>query len=121
MKKFFQRPVMAAMSAAFVLTMAGCAQQPRSLYQWGSYQQQVYARFNSKTTPQEQVQALEADLARIQAAGQAPAPGMRAHLGMLYAEMGQKDSARKMLEAEKAQFPESTRYMDFLLSRINNP
>jgi len=101
---------------ASLLLLAGCVSQPKPLYHWGSYQQQLYEHFrNENTSPQEQIAALEASLQLARSSGQTPAPGLHAHLGMLYAETGKADQVRQQFESEKSLFPESAAYMDFLL------
>ena len=40
---------------------------------------------------------------------------MHGHLALLYAKTGDDANARKHLEAERAKFPESAAYVEFLL------
>ena len=96
--------------------LAACAQAPKTLYQWEAYQPQVYEHFKGQS-PQQQITELEKGLERIAAKGNVPPPGYRAHLGMLYAETGRDDLALQQLQAEKAAFPESAVYIDFLLKK----
>lgn len=99
--------------------MVGCAHPAKPLYQWDGYQDQLYEHFKGDSQHTgEQVRALEAQMQKARAGGAALPPGLRAHLGMLYLQMGRADEARQQLEAEKASFPESTPYMDFLLKRL---
>ena len=108
---------MAALCVASV-SLTGCANRPRPLYEWGSYQSQVYAHFKATSTgPEDQVIALERDLEQIRSNNATPPPGYYAHLGMLYASMGREDQTVKAFENEKALFPESAKYLDFLLSK----
>ena len=51
-------------------------------------------------------------------AGKPVPPGYNAHLGLLYAEGEQTDQMLKYFEAEKALYPESASYMDFLLAKF---
>lgn len=99
------------------LVLMGCAQPgPKPLYQWEGYQPALYQYLKSNgSEPGAQIAALEAQLQKNQAGGVASPPGMRAHLGLLHAKMGDDVTARRYLEAEKAQFPESATYVDFLL------
>jgi hypothetical protein len=100
------------------LLLAGCA-TPKTppLYQWDGYQPQVYEYFKGQTGPQQQIDALEQALQRIRAKGNRPPPGFQAHLGVLYASVGNDTQAEQAFEAEKQSCPESTAYMDFLLKR----
>ena len=101
--------------------LAGCAQQPKSLYYWEGYQQQVYQRFENTTGTEEQIAALEASAQKARAADRTLPPGFHAHLGMLYAEIGKPDQVRQQFETEKALFPESAQYMDCLLYTSPSP
>lgn len=95
--------------------LTGCASQ-NSLYQWESYQPQVYQHFKGAAA-EEQVTALERDLQKIRASGKTPPPGYHAHLGMLYASLGKGDQMAQEFQTEKQLFPESAAYMDFLLKK----
>ena len=95
-------------------TVAGCQTAPKSLYQWESYQPQVYEYFKGEPKEQ-QVEVMEQDLQKINASGHQAPPGYHAHLGMLYLSMGKDDQMVQELRTEKALFPESASYMDFLL------
>lgn len=44
-------------------------------------------------------------------------PGLHAHLGMLYGNTGHTDLAMAEFNTEKAAFPESAPFMDFLMSK----
>lgn len=94
--------------------LAGCAQQPKTLYQWGSYQPEVYEYFKGESKEQ-QVAKLEEDLQKIRSTNSNPPPGYHAQLGMLYGSLGKDDQMVQQLRTEKALFPESATYMDFLL------
>lgn len=96
------------------LLLAGC-NMPKPLYQWESYQPQVYEYFNGQSK-EEQAIALERDLEKIKAKNGAVPPGYHAQLGLLYSELGRDDQMVQQFNTEKALFPESTAYMDFLLS-----
>lgn len=97
--------------------LTGCVQQPKSLYQWGSYQPELYEYF--KGEPKEkQVAKLEEDLQKIRSTNATPPPGYHAQLGMLYGSLGKDDQMVQELRTEKALFPESATYMDFLLKNV---
>ncbi|MBB4593632.1 DUF4810 domain-containing protein [Xanthomonas cannabis] len=105
---------------AFVLiALTACAHQSTSLYQWGSYQDQVYSHFKGGS-PEQQIQALEKDLQVMQSSNKSAPPGLRVHLGMLYAETGNDGKAQENLIAEKAHYPESTTYVDLLMKKFQN-
>jgi len=106
--------------AAACALLTGCANTTKSvvLYQWDGYQPQVYEYFKGKNSPQQQIDALEKAGQQIASKGAAVPPGFHAHLGMLYASIGNDQRAKQELLAEKQSFPESTVYMDFLLSKF---
>ncbi len=104
------------LAAIFV---TGCATQHQSLYQWGSYENQIYAMYadSGKTSPQEQIAKLESDLEKARASNRALPPGFQAHLGYLYFQTGDPDKAIAAFETEKLLFPESRPYMDRLITQ----
>ncbi|MFG6412789.1 DUF4810 domain-containing protein [Roseateles sp. DC23W] len=98
------------------LVLVGCAQPVKPIYQWEGYQPALYQHMKSDgAEPGAQILALEAQLQKNEATGAVTPPGMRAHLAMLYSKTGDDVAARRLLEAERAKFPESTTYVDFLL------
>jgi hypothetical protein len=109
-----------ALAALAASALIGCASQPVTMYGWGSYQTQVYEHFKAeKSSPEQQLAALEKDREQILAKGQALPPGYRAHIGYLYAQLGRIDEAQQQFVEEKKVFPESAPYMDFLLKTPN--
>lgn len=94
--------------------LSGCA-GPQTLYQWEGYQPQVHQYFTEESR-EAQVEALERDLQKIQAASGAVPPGYHAQLGLLYSSLGKDDQMVQQFQTEKALFPESATYMDFLLN-----
>ena len=100
------------------LLFSGCAATTTPpLYQWNAYQPQVYEYFKGKTSPQEQIDALEKALQEIRGKGNQTPPGFHAHLGMLYASVGDEHRAEQELQAERQLFAESTAFMDFLMKK----
>jgi hypothetical protein len=109
----------AAMLVVVAAALAGCAAGPKPLYHWEGYQRQVYEFLKGDgTAPTEQMTVMQAQAEKARAAGAALPPGFRAHLGLLHIRLGRYDEARQMLEAEKAAFPESSTYMDFVLKSM---
>lgn len=117
MKNLF---TLAVLSAGLFLT--ACSTGTHGLYQWGSYEDQVYAMYTteSKTSPQEQLAKLEADGEKARASNRTPPPGYYAHIGYLYFETGNPERAVASFQTEKTLFPESRPYMDRLISRFKN-
>lgn len=95
---------------------SGCAPAPQKLYQWDNYQPAVYQHYQADTANLvEQIQKLEASIAKASATGVSVPPGLHAHLGMLYFNTGRDQEARAQFAAEKTLFPESTHFMDYIL------
>ena len=103
------------------LLVTGCVSTPEPLYYWGHYQGELYGHFKGEKGPEEQIQTLEQDAQLAASEGKALPPGFRAHLGMLYGETGRMDKMTSYLELEKERFPESTAFVDFLLSSLKQP
>ena len=102
--------------SASLLLIGGCASQPHNLYQWGSYQPQVYQYFKGGSK-EDQIAKLEADLEKIQSSGKTAPPGYHAQLGLLYGQTGHDDRMVQEFQTEKSLFPESGSYIDFLLKK----
>lgn len=92
--------------------LTGCA-GPKTLYQWEGYQPQVYQYFKGESK-EAQIEAMEADLQKIRAKNGTPPPGYYAQLGLLYSGTGKDEQMVQAFASEKALFPESATYMDFL-------
>lgn len=114
MSKSFKSWRLAAAGGVVCIVLAGCSSQ-KTLYQWETYQTQVYQYFKGESV-QAQVEALEAGLQKIKARNGAVPPGYHAHLGLLYSRLAKDDQMVQQFQAEKALFPESNDYMDFLLN-----
>jgi hypothetical protein len=116
MKRLVSVPVRAIAVMAVGLALVGCAQPTKPLYHWEGFQRQMYEHFKGDgSSPGEQLLALEAQAQKAAASGAALPPGFRAHLAIVYLKLGRDSEARQQLEGEKAAFPESAAYMDFLL------
>jgi hypothetical protein len=102
--------------------VAACAPRKPLLYQWGSYNEQIYAMYNDpgKVPIEKQLEDLERDYQRARAANRPVPPGYHAHVGYLYFQLGKTDQALQSFETEKALFPESTVYMDRLIARLKH-
>ncbi|MCT6881524.1 DUF4810 domain-containing protein [Snodgrassella alvi] len=108
-------------TAIAALLLAACAQnnQPaHTLYYWGDFNKQQYQTLNNALTPQEQIANMEKYFLDAQSNQAKAAPGTHAHLGMLYAKVGNLAGAKTQFEMEKQAFPESTAYMNFLLKNV---
>lgn len=103
------------------VALTGCS-TPRTLYHWGSYEEQIYATYAEpgKFPPEQQLADLEKDIQLMQASNSAPPPGFNAHLGYLYFQTGKADRALQAFETEKKLYPESNVYMNRLIARLSH-
>jgi hypothetical protein len=101
--------------AVVVVTLSGC-QSTKPLYNYGSYQDNVYKHFkNEDSSVTQEIEALEKTISQSAAKNLQVGPGLHAHLGFLYIESGQTDTGIAYLQKEKALYPESAQFIDFLL------
>ena len=118
MKKTSLQRGLLALCLPCALILGGCATQ-KNLYNWGSYQPQVYAYLKSdSTSPQAQLNELEKGLQQANSNGEKVPPGYHAHMGLLYLNTGSPDKAVAAWNREKSLFPESTQYINFLMSNM---
>ncbi|MEM8709660.1 MAG: DUF4810 domain-containing protein [Planctomycetota bacterium] len=108
-----------ALSVLMLGTLASC-QQNRSLYRWGNYEDSVW-----NVTHAEGAADLDAEIAafgelieRSRQTDRPVAPGMHAHLGLLYSMKGQLDAAQAAFESERELYPESSAFIDGLIQRM---
>ena len=98
-----------------VATLSGC-QTTKPLYHYGAYPDAVYAHFkNEDSSVTQEIEALEKSIAKSAAKNLPAGPGLNAHLGYLYIESGDMAKGVAYLRQEKALYPESTQFIDFLL------
>lgn len=116
MKQLIVKRIGVAAAIAAGMVLSACHTAPKTMYQWGGYEPQVYQHFKGES-PDQQIAVLEKDLLAIGAAGNMAPPGYHAHLGMLYAMTGKDALVAPQFETEKKLFPESSAYMDFLLKK----
>ncbi len=106
---------------AATLWLAACSNTttaPKTLFHWGNYQDVVYDGLEEKTSPDEQLQALQKITQLAPHGSIKVAPGVYAQLGMLYLKTGQRDQGIQALQQEKALYPESAHYMDYLIKQV---
>lgn len=108
----------ASLCVLAAIGIGGCANN-QPLYAWGSYQPQVHEHLKAEGKgPEEQLLEMEKGIQTAAAKGAKLPPGYHAHLGLLYLKTGRTDQAVASWNQEKAQFPESTKYIDFLLNNM---
>ena len=110
---------LAIVTSVALLFLAGCASTNKNQYHWEEYEPLVYKTHISpdEVPPLLQIEMLEADIAKAYKNKKFVAPGVYAHLGLMYAAAGNKELAVTALNKEKELFPESATFIDGLLER----
>jgi hypothetical protein len=106
--------------AMTAVAAVGCA-APKTMYAWGSYEELIYASYVApgSVAPEQQIEKLVQDFQTARAEDKRMPPGWHAHLSYLYAQVGKRDQAQQELRTEKAEYPESTVFVDRLLANLN--
>lgn len=100
------------------VAIVGCAQTPQTHYEWEGYQPSIYSYFMpGQHDLQAQVATLEKTIEKSQAKGTRAAPGMHAHLALLYFNLGRDEEGVGHLVTEKQLFPESATFVNFLIEK----
>ena len=97
-----------------VSLLAGCSDS--SLYYGGDYDDQIHAYYENKP-PSELIEGMEKIRGRSQDQDKPLPPTFYAHLGLLYQKTGQTQKFKDLVREEKANYPESAAFADFLLKR----
>ena len=102
--------------------LAGCgnAGGPRSLYYWdGTYSSSLYSYLNEDGDATEQISRLENLVQTSTQRGYKVAPGLYAHLGLLYLNNGNLGAANANFDKEVQNFPESKEFINFIKGSKN--
>ncbi len=104
---------------SLVLLLVGCANN-QTMYHWGNYEQLVYDMYKNpgEATPDQQLDTLRKDIEIAASKGKPVPPGVYAHMGMLYASIGDSEQAKQALNEELAHYPESAIFVDGMLNRL---
>ena len=108
--------------ALFAILLAGCgnAGGPRSLYYWnGTYSKALYTYLNEEGDATEQISRLENLVQTSTQRGYKVAPGLYAHLGLLYLNNGNLGAANANFDKEVQNFPESKEFINFIKGSKN--
>lgn len=103
-----------------LLLLSACA-QPKQLYNYGDYSNSYY-KYKKQATPENR-QALIASIEKAVdesekgQSGRVP-PGIFANLGYMYLQDGNSQKAISLFEKEKANYPESTHFMERIIAKI---
>lgn len=108
--------------ALFAILLAGCgnAGGPRSLYYWdGTYSSSLYSYLSEDGDATEQISRLENLVQTSTQRGYKVAPGLYAHLGLLYLNNGNLGAANANFDKEVENFPESREFINFIKGSKN--
>ena len=108
--------------ALFAILLAGCgnAGGPRSLYYWdGTYSSSLYSYLNEDGDATEQISRLENLVQTSTQRGYKVAPGLYAHLGLLYLNNGNLGAANANFDKEVENFSESREFINFIKGSKN--
>jgi hypothetical protein len=111
--------IRAGFFSVLLALFTACASRP-SIYSWGQYENLIYNTYNDpgRSAPEMEIEKMEKDFQKARSQNKPVHPGFHAHLGYLYYQVGKVDGAGREFETEKAQFPESSVFMDQLLARL---
>ncbi|NRA59372.1 MAG: DUF4810 domain-containing protein [Psychrobium sp.] len=101
-----------------VISLAGC--QTKSLYHWGDYSQTAHKYVvepSEKTRLKHQEMMLDI-VKKSKKKNKKVAPGIYAELGLLAMENNQAEQAISYYEQEAKNFPESKKFMNYLIEKI---
>lgn len=98
------------------LMLGGCA--TTSLYQWGGYDQALYAGYKDPAKMDEMRVKLEAHISEMEKTGQKVAPGLYAELGTLYLQFGSTEKAVQLYSKERDLWPESKGLMTAMITNL---
>lgn len=98
------------------LALVGCAAP--GLYQWGGYDQGLYAGYKDPTKMEALRLRLETHVAAMETTKQKVAPGLYAELGTLYLQADSSDKALSMYAKERDAWPESRALMSAMIQSI---
>lgn len=101
---------------ACCIALTGCASN--NLYQWGGYEDHLYAAYKDPTKVEAFRLKLESLLQEAQQSGRRVAPGLYAELGTVYLQAGNRPQAIRYYELERRTWPESTRLMTAMIQNL---
>lgn len=103
--------------ALAAVVLGGCVAQP--VYQWGDYEDKLYAGYKDQTKMEELKLDLEKHIANMDASSQKVAPGLFAELGTLYLQSGDAEKAKVLYVRERNTWPESKTLMNALIQNLD--
>jgi hypothetical protein len=101
---------------ATLALLTGCAAP--SLYQWGGYDQALYAGYKDTTKMEALRTKLETHVGEMEKSKAKVAPGLYAELGTLYLQAGASQKAIDFYTKESNSWPESRVLMTSLIQNL---
>jgi hypothetical protein len=101
---------------ATATALAGCA--GKGLYQWGGYDEHLYAAYKEPAKAVVLRQKLQEQVQASEKAGQKVAPGLYAEIGTLYLQAGERQQALGWYQKEQQAWPESRTLMGALIQNL---
>ena len=98
------------------IALTGCAS--KGLYQWGGYEEQLYATYKDPARVETLRLKLETLLQEAQQSGRRVAPGLYAELGTVYLQGGNRAQAIRYYELERQTWPESNLLMTAMIQNL---
>ncbi|WP_281529648.1 DUF4810 domain-containing protein [Campylobacter hominis] len=103
-----------------VIFMAGCAGNSRqAMYYHGDFNRVLYEYFNETGDINEQIADLENVVQKAYEKNMPVAPGIYAHLGLLYNNIGNLQKSDFYFTKEVENYPESANFVTFLKNHKN--
>ncbi len=100
---------------SMTIFFVGCATKNQSIYHWdGTYAKSVYEYTKQDGDINEQIANLEKLIQKSYEKNKPIAPGIYAHLGLLYSNLGNHGKFISYLDKEAELYPESKAYIEFL-------
>ncbi len=97
------------------MALSGCAGGPKTLYQWGGYDNALYAHYKTPAKRADFVEKLRTVVLEAEQAGKKVPPGCYAEYGYVLLEEGQKTEAIAYFGKERDLWPESRELMEKMI------
>lgn len=98
------------------ILLTGCVAPP--IYQWGSYESDLYAAYKDPTQYETLRLKLETLVTEAESRKVRVAPGIYAELGTLYLQKGESSTAIAMYKRERDAWPESKGLMTAMIQNL---
>jgi len=105
-------------AAGVALLLGACASSSPGLYQWGSYDADLYSTYKNPNQVIALRKNLEAHVAAMESSRRRVAPGLYAELGTLHLQANDLDKAILYYSHERAFWPESNGLMTAMIDNI---